>query len=495
MSKLIELDRSKENKWILQKNISSVPKFIDFVDALSNQNNVIDTANIKRQLKDKGLYQGRSEEGSSSTMGVRLSQACFYMFGYKKESKFFPTPMTNLLMDPNRDLTRQQIALINMYSMQFPNPYSNTNDNFTIYIGRLIVKLLLDERLNEKLYIDECIYFLMFLEHIDEEIYEDLVQSILEFRALSFEEKEGLFMAVDDYHDVFANATHEMNYYFIRIFTGFGAIETIGDELHNGGNLFRFIHGKGTLRKDAYASRASYSGYIIIDPDVKEDAIKLNQTFSAFEYPLTQAGATSYEDWIRELYLFTPLKYIDTLMGEDDTNKDIIENIENMVYNSRFGTRDGKSFEYSLKPVFEMFRENRNVEIISGSGDTDLLCTMDDEYDNLYKVNVDAKTAKTTTSAIVATRITNHILKNGSKYCIIVSPRFAKGVDGDIKYSNIVTIEAETLANYCLNECLSSPDKQADYTSLDDLISNNLGTNITKKVNNIIDERFGMNSA
>ena len=161
MSKLIELDRSKENKWILQKNISSVPKFIDFVDALSNQNNVIDTANIKRQLKDKGLYQGRSEEGSSSTMGVRLSQACFYMFGYKKESKFFPTPMTNLLMDPNRDLTRQQIALINMYSMQFPNPYSNTNDNFTIYIGRLIVKLLLDERLNEKLYIDECIYFLM----------------------------------------------------------------------------------------------------------------------------------------------------------------------------------------------------------------------------------------------------------------------------------------------------------------------------------------------
>lgn len=487
---MIELNRSKDNKWILQKNISSVPLFIDFVDALSNQDNIIDASNIKKQLKNKKSYRGRSDEGSSSTMGVRLSQACFYMFGYKKEGKFFPTPMTNLLLKQDRNLTRQQLALINLYSMQFPNPYSKTNDNFTIYIGRLLVKLLLDKRLNEKLYIDECIYFLMFLEHIDEEIYEELVKSILEFRSLSFKEKENLFMAVDDFNDVFANATHEMNYYFIRIFTGFGAIETIGDESHNEGNLLKFIHGKSAIRNDAYASRTGYSGYIIIDPDIKEDAIKLNQTFSAFEYPLTQAGAISKEDWVRELYQFTPLKYMDTLMEQEDANKDIIENIESMVYNSKYGTRDGKSFEHSLKPIFEMFRENRNVEIISGSGDTDLLCTMDDEDDNLYKVNVDAKTSKTSTSTIVATRITNHIRKNGSKYCIIVSPRFAKGVSGDIKYSNIVTIEAETLADYCLNECLSSSDKLADYTSLDNLITNNLGTNITNKVNNLIEEKF-----
>ena len=487
---MIELNRSKDNKWILQKNISSIPLFIDFVDALSNQDNIIDASNIKKQLKNKKSYRGRSDEGSSSTMGVRLSQACFYMFGYKKEGKFFPTPMTNLLLKQDRNLTRQQLALINLYSMQFPNPYSKTNDNFTIYIGRLLVKLLLDKRLNEKLYIDECIYFLMFLEHIDEEIYEELVKSILEFRSLSFKEKENLFMAVDDFHDVFANATHEMNYYFIRIFTGFGAIETIGDKSHNEGNLLKFIHGKSTIRNDAYASRTGYSGYIIIDPDIKEDAIKLNQTFSAFEYPLTQAGAISKEDWVRELYQFTPLKYMDTLMEQEDANKDIIENIESMVYNSKYGTRDGKSFEHSLKPIFEMFRENRNVEIISGSGDTDLLCTMDDEDDNLYKVNVDAKTSKTSTSSIVATRITNHIRKNGSKYSIIVSPRFAKGVSGDIKYSNIVTIEAETLADYCLNECLSSSDKLADYTSLDNLITNNLGTNITNKVNNLIEEKF-----
>lgn len=98
-------------------------------------------------------------------------------------------------------------------------------------------------------------------------------------------------------------------------------------------------------------------------------------------------------------------------MEKDDDNKYIIESIENMIYHSKYGTRDGKSFEYSLKPIFEMFRENRNVEIIGGSGDTDLLCIMDNEYDDLYKVNVDAKTSKTSTVAIIVTRITNHIKK------------------------------------------------------------------------------------
>lgn len=487
---MIELERSKDHKWILQKNISSKSLLIDFVGALKDQDNIIDAENIKEQLKDKRVYRGRSDEGNAGTMGVRLSQACFYMFGYKKGDKFFPTPMANLLLDKDRDLTIQQIALINLYSMQFPNPYSKTIDDFTIYVGRLLIKLLLDKRINERLYIDECIFFLMFLEHVDEDIYEELIESILEFRSLSFEEKSRLFKSVEDYDDVFSNATHEMNYYFMRIFTEFGVFETMGDRLHNDGNLFKFLHGKSTIRTDAYVSRAKYSGYVIIDKNIKEDAIKLNEKFSAFDYPLTQAGPNSRDDWIRELYLFNPLKYIDVLMENDDDNKYIIESIENMVHHARYGTRDGKSFEYSLKPVFEMFRENRNVEIISGSGDTDLLCIMDDESDNLYKVNVDAKTSRTSTAAIVATHITNHILKNGSKYCIIVSPRFAKGVAGDIKYSKIVTIEAETLADYCLNECLSSTDKLADYTSLDNLICDNLGTDITKKVNNIIEERF-----
>ena len=491
MNKLIELNRSKENKWILQKNISSRDLFLVFIDVLNDKKNLINVNNIKKQLKDNNSYRGRSKQGSSSTMGVRLSQACFYMFGYKKEGKFFPSPMTDLFLSNNGELTESQISLINLYSMQFPSPYSKTSDNFRIYIGRLIVKLLLDKRLDEKLYIDECIFFLMFLEKVDSNIYEELVDSILEFRQLSYKQKENLFKSIENYEDVFANATHEMNYYFLRIFSEFDVLNTIGDETHNEGNLFRFHHGNNnTYRTDAFAARKNFSGFIIINPVVKEDAIKLNNNFSAFDLPLTQAETLSKDDWIRELYRFKPLEYIETIMDNGNDKKEIIETVKNMVYNSKYGSRDGKSFEYSLKPVFEMFRETRNVEIISGSGDTDLLCTLDNDYDELYKINVDAKTSKSRTALIASTRIMEHIRKNGSKYCIIVSPRFAKGVKRDIKGFNIVTIEAETLANYCLNDCLASQDNLADYSILNNLISDNLGTDITNKVNNLIEEKF-----
>ena len=94
---MIELERSKDHKWILQKNISSKSLLIDFVGALNEQDNIIDAENIKKQLKDKQVYRGRSETGNAGTMGVRLSQACFYMFGYKKNEQIFSNPLRNFL--------------------------------------------------------------------------------------------------------------------------------------------------------------------------------------------------------------------------------------------------------------------------------------------------------------------------------------------------------------------------------------------------------------
>ena len=77
-----------------------------------------------------------------------------------------------------------------------------------------------------------------------------------------------------------------------------------------------------------------------------------------------------------------------------------------------------------------------------------------------------------------------------SKYCIIVSPRFSRGVRTDIRNFDIVTIEAETLANYCLKECLNSNDGLADYNLLNIYINENRGTDITNAVNSIIDMKY-----
>lgn len=488
---MINLTRTKENKWIMQKNISSSELLEAFVSGMNNQSNRINHDYLVNYLRNNDTYHGRSTEGSSNTMGVRLSQACFYMFGYKNDGSFFPSPMTDMYINETAD--KEKVSLVNLFSMQFPSPYSETPDNFKIYIGRFILKLLMDNRLQRKLYIDELVYFIPFVEELNEEIYEELINSILEFREKTYEEKLLLFTEVPNYEDVFANCMHEMNYYFLRIFAGFGCLEIVSDPFHNDGQLFSFRHGNGnTFRTDAYASRQNISGYVQINPNIVNDVKQLLENFSAFDKPLSQADCLSKEEWIRDLYEFEPLKYISMVIPNRDNTADVVEIIKDMVYQSKYGTRDGKSFENSLKPIFELFRENRNVEIISGAGDTDLLCVMEKDDESLYKINVDAKTSHHITQAINPIRITNHLKINNSKYCIIVSPRFSRGVRTDIRDFNIVTIEAETLANYCLKECLNSKDGLADYNILDLHIENNLGTDITNAVNQVINQKYSM---
>ena len=490
MNNMLGLNRAKDNKWIFQKNISSDALIKAFIEALEKQENKIDSESVKRTLKENESYKGRSEDGSANTMGVRLSQMCFYMIGYKTGDKFLPTPTTQIFRrDKNANL--DELFLVNLFSMQYPNPYSNTPENFNIYIGRFLIKLLLDQRIGNKLYIDEFIWFLPFIENIDEEKYELLIQEILKYRNLSYNEKLNLFKSIRNYNDVFANCAHEINYYFIPIFSKFKVFDTIEDIDHNGGKVFKFRHGNGeTYRTDSVVSRKEIPGYLKLSDNIIEKAKILNSTYSTFDKPETQATALSKEDWIRDLYEFNMLDYIKDISFDKQYRDNVIQTIKEMVYHSKYGTNDGKSFENSLKPIFELFRENKQSEIISGSGDTDLLCIMSDKKEKLYKVNVDAKKTKNRLIGVHTSRIEKHIIKNGAKYCIIVSPKFSKGAKSDIKGYNIVTLEAETLANYCLKECLNSEDGLADFSALEEIIINNIGKDITEEVNDLIVSKY-----
>lgn len=490
----MNFNRSKENKWIFQKNISSTKLIKAYVDALDKQYNIISPELIKSELTRNRTYRGRSTIGSTITMDVRLSQMCFYMIGYKKSNLFLPSLTTQLLKE-NRDIM-DKLMLVNLFSIQFPSSYSRTPSNFRIYAGRLIVKLLLDERLNKRLYIDEFAYFLPFVETIDEQKYNELVDDILEFRNFSYQEKKDLIESVDDYESLFANCLHEINYYFVPIFQGFKVLDRVADNGHNEGNIFRFQHGNTTTyRNDAYASRKKVSGYVELCDSVVDAAKLLDENYSAFDLPQAVSDFYTKEDWIRELYEFQMMNYISLACPQNNNEfENLSKTIKDMVYHSKFGTDDGKSFENSLKPVFELFRECRCAELIGGSGDTDLLCTMADgeEY---YNVNVDAKKTKNRLNSIPTSRILNHISKHNSKYCIVVSPKFSKGAKTtDIVGHNIVTIEAETLANYCLKECTNSQDGNADYALLNDLINENLGKDITKILNSIIVMKYSMSN-
>ena len=158
---MIKLNRDKNHRWIFQKNVSSKEVINGYLEAI---NSIKDTENkqaIQDHMRANNLYKGRSEDGSLSTMGVRFSQMCFYMFGYRKQNSsnqyvFMPAQTTiNILSDDNNDVKKNM--LVNLFAMQYPHPNSKTHKDFSICCGRLILQLLLEEKLNKRLYIDEFI--------------------------------------------------------------------------------------------------------------------------------------------------------------------------------------------------------------------------------------------------------------------------------------------------------------------------------------------------
>lgn len=491
---MIKLERNKKNKWIFQKNISSSNLIKSYLEVLSEIKD-IDKEQIQEKLKEKNAYTGRSAIGSLNTMGVRFSQMCFYMFGYKSSRDVFVPTQTTLNMLNDTNATNKNM-LVNLFSIQYPHPYSNTPSDFKIYAGRLILKLLLEEKIGKKLYIDEFIWFLPFIKKIDENTYKELIESIIKYRKLSYVEKYILFNTNND-DDLFANCLHEIKYYFITIFEAFGVFELLADYTHNDNKVFSFRHGNtNTFRTDSVVGRKKVPGYIRLNPELIPSANALLDNFSVFDRPtsLGDIHVFSKKEWIEDLYENELIKYLAIVFPGYDRQREIINAIADMTHKSKFGSRDGKEFEDSLKPIFELFREVLNVEIRSGAGDTDIVCTVTDPIysgKNHYKVNVDAKTG-TSANSLNPARIDRHIQKNNSKYCIVVAPRFSKGAVLDLKGYPIVIIKAETFATYLSKECLSNRDSMADFTKIDEIISSNLGNDITKLVEKLTISKYGI---
>lgn len=495
---MMKLERSMEKKWIFQKNISS-SKLMEIYVEVINETKDVDKEIIKSKLKKDNAYKGRSNQGSLNTMGVRFSQMCFYMFGYKSSNSIFVPSQTTINMI-NKTSAVNKNMLVNLFALQYPHPYSKTPNDFVIYAGRLIIKLLTEKRINQKLYIDEMIWFLPFVKTINEKSYNELVESILEYRKLNYFEKNELFSSVDNYVEVFANCLHEINYYFITIFKGFDVLETVSDAKHNDGKLFKFKHGQTeTYRTDRICKNINNSGYIKLNDSLIEAAELLINKFSPFDRPITMADkyVFSKEDWISDLYEIELIEYLNTIFPDYDKQREIINAISTMTYMSKYSSVDGKDFEKALKPVFELFREILNVEIISGAGDTDLLCSIEDNtiqsgLDNIYKINIDGKSRKSSTN-LNPLRLVRHLKIHSSKYCIVVAPRFSRGTILDISNLPVVLITADSLARYCSKECFSSDDSFADYTSINEIIINNLGKDITPLVDKLTMNRYGIN--
>ena len=71
----------------------------------------------------------------------------------------------------------------------------------------------------------------------------------------------------------------------------------------------------------------------------------------------------------------------------------------------------------------ELFSEICNVKIISGAGNTNLLCAKEDSNLDIYKIIVDVKTRRTRLEEINARRLENYLSKHRSRFCFVAASK------------------------------------------------------------------------
>lgn len=120
--------------------------------------------------------------------------------------------------------------------------------------------------------------------------------------------------------------------------------------------------------------------------------------------------------------------------------------------------------------------------------------TMEDQNDNFYKMNIEAKTRHSGLEEINSSRLNNHMINTGAKFCLVVAPRFAKGVSNDIHGQKIITIRADDFAAYCQKDYQKNNYKYADFMPIYEIITNHYGEDITSLVRSLSLQRFGIPS-
>ena len=244
--------RIDRKKWILYRHTSDfklISIVAEFLKSYSKTTISKDAkAKLNLKLKQTGNYNERNPDMPLDAISHKINQLSFYMFGYQTKIEsmdmFLFSPLGNLFLKHiDDDEKAAKIFATMLWAIQYQHPHSGTDSEFQLYPFRLLFKLLLDDRLSNKLYAFEVAYFIVFVKEITEEIYENLVRELLELRKLSNEQLTIKFQK--DRH-AYVNSAYEWDYYVSTFCQGAGVFEKIEGELicklqHGETNTFRKI--------------------------------------------------------------------------------------------------------------------------------------------------------------------------------------------------------------------------------------------------------------
>ena len=374
-----------------------------------------------------------------------------------------------------RVLTPLELMILNSL------PANGTSPDFQLYPFRLILQLLLDERLNGRLYNNEVEYLVVFQTEITPSSYEKLVYDILNLRKLSTAEMATRFKA--DEH-TYVKSVYEWEYYTQTLLEQVGIINRFDGEL-----ICKLYHPTKTNSKSLPTGRKATLGYITINSIVKPFVEKMIKEYSCFDKTISLSDPERLTiDCIKEVYSFYPELLLNEIGESDELSKllELPKLIEEYSNNPENDT--AYLFENVLTEGFNMFY-NVEANKRGGAAHTDIECLY---ISKKKKFAVESKSTANKLLGINAGRLREHREEIGGEYTIVVTSRYVPATKRDIKGTPIVIVLASTFAEYLYNHIFHEI-RDIDYKDFDDIIVNNLGTDISQKISDLTLSRFATN--
>lgn len=481
--------QSREH-WIFKKHTNNIDVLVEVAMYLKEKKSGISSDEKKqlfKTLKQNSVYHPRqsTRDMPLDSINHRIDELSYYMFGYsakiEKSKKFIFSPLGNLFLNNinNREKTSKILSTM-LTGMQFPHPASKPSREFSLYPFRLIFELLLDKRLDGKLYNYEIYQYLIYLKEMTPKIYEELVDDILNSRKLTSQEK---FQNLQKVEDEIVKSVYEWEYYVLHLLSSQGIF--VRHEGDFSGTLYHPVKNPNTPK----TGRRVTDGFFLLSEQVKHFIQKLLIQYPLFSEPLKMDhDKRQTSDIIKEIYSFYPDILLEEL-GEKVTElpTEILrlpKLIEEYALNEDGTTFD--KFEDVLEEAFNLFY-NVDARKLSGPGRTDIECVF---LPLPEKFSVEAKSTSNKLPSLNAGRLAHHRELIGAKYTIVVTPRYVPSVKYDIKGQDIVIIKANTLSEYIYNY-LNAGIRKIDYTEIRDIIQDNLGKDISLEVSEKTLMRFG----
>lgn len=503
-NRTMTIDRTnKKEKWTVMKYVNSFSLLLQYADLIRDLNAKVDDESIveiNSVMKGLNIYQPKYGKPSVDTTNFKICQIVYFMFAYRNEKsknkEIVYSPLGNLLLDniTNKDWVAKIFATM-LYGMPFNHPFNKMNPSFNLYPLRLVFKLLSDPRLGCKLYQDEMFYHIFWVKEIDNNSYDALVKTILDFRAISPEEKYEMFTKRLSVQDTLANALHETTYLFGQLQSA-GIVSILeGEEvgvLRQGGfgrgEVPDFISSEELSKHKPTGLRTYKTESIKLSNNIIELINKLLDAYPYWEKPHNMLETIGRQDYILHLYNFYPQELLEVLgikQNRIQTMLQITKDIQKYSRNKENG--DCYRFETILADAFNEF-DDVEAQNIGGAGNTDVECiylTIDEKF------AIEAKSTHTKLGGINAGRLQLHRSKINAKYTIIVAPYYKPSVETDIVNTVNVMITASSLSNFLYQATIHNPDG-ISYEPLYKIIQASLGTNITAKVNDYVAKCYGI---